>query len=238
MSEDAENIPQETPTREYSEALLQAAIERLKARGDSTRRMACMALPAPVFHDLCARLLQGGATVRGTAEWLAGQVVDAPTRSSVERFSDALYEEYRLVQLADRRRAAETYIAQATAGDPDAQQMALNTRLTELLTDELLRADDAGSIETKRFMALMMGARTVAQTAFDKQKMDARLSALQTLVKKMEAEIQLKDQRIQAEEAKRAAAIAEGQKVATSGGGAAAVVDTIKRALGITGGAA
>lgn len=188
--------PEKKPRAEHSEALLQSAIERLKARGDSARRFACMSLPAPAFNDLCARLLDRAKTVKETAEWLAGQVEDAPTRSSVERFSDALFEEYRLAQLADRRRAAETYVAQATAGDPDAQQMALNTRLTELLTDELLRADDAGEIETKRLMALMMGARTVAQTAFDKQKMDVRIQALEKQIVHRDKTILLMEQRL------------------------------------------
>lgn len=206
-----------TTSPDYSEALLAAALERLRARGDAARRYACMQLPAPVFHDLCARLMDRTHTVKDTALWLAGQTAEAPTRSSVERFSDALFEEYRLAQLAERRRAAENYVAQATAGDPDAQQMALNTRLTELLTDELMRAGAGGEIETKRFMALMMGARTVAMTAFDKQKMDARMKALEVEIAHREATIEALRQRIEEGRRKLERALADVQAKAAGG---------------------
>lgn len=197
MSEDVEQSQNDTPPAgEYSEALLQSAIAGINARGDSVKRMACMSLPAPLFGDLCRMLLHRNMTVKAVSEWLSGQSDEAPTRSSVERFSDVLFEEYRLAQLRTRHAEAQRYVAEAAAGDPDAMQMALNHRVTELLTDEMLRADAGEKIETKRLMVLLMGARAVAQTAFDKQKMDTRIKALEKAIEKANAEIALKAQRL------------------------------------------
>ena len=177
-------------------SLIQVAIERLKARGDSTRRFACMELPAGVFNELCTRLLDRSKTVKDTAEWLAGETPEAPTRSSVERFSDALFEEYRLAQLTERRGMAERYVGELAQGDPNAQVMALNNRVTELLTDAFMQADDAQSIDPKKLMALLAGARMVAQTAFDRQKMDVRIEALKAQITSREKDIALKDAKL------------------------------------------
>ena len=221
MSEERDTTSEssdEPVKRDFSEALLQTTLERLKARGDTVKRFACMQLPSGFFNDLCRKLLERTGTVKEAAEWLQGQTSDAPSRSSVERFSDVLFEEYRLVQLAERRGQAERYVTACANGDPDAMQMALNSRVTELLTDELMRAGDGGEIETKRLMTLLAGARMVAQTSFDKQKMDVRITALEGQIASREKDIQLKNQKIADYVAKQAATAAALDKVAVKGG--------------------
>jgi uncharacterized protein DUF3486 len=193
---DAGKMP--APRPDPNKGLLQLAVERLKARGDSSKRFACMQLPTPVFNELCERLIERSKTVKETADWLAGETPDAPTKSSVERFSDALFEEYRLAQLSERRGFSERYVQEITQGDPDAQAMALNSRVTELLTDAFMQADDANAIDPKRLMALLAGARMVAQTAFDKQKMDVRIKALEGQIASREKDIALKDAKLKA----------------------------------------
>jgi len=238
-------MPEETkqpplPSQTHSDALLQAAIERLKARGGSTRQMACMQLPAPLFNDLCARLMDRATPVLATAEWLAGQTADAPTKSSVDRFAQALFEEYRLAQLAQTRQAAASYVAQATDGDPDAMQMALNSRLTELLTDCMLRTDSLDEVDTDRIFALSGAAKAVAQVTMAKQMKDTRVKALEKLIEDKDATIKLKDQKYQEQDRKIQAAVTAAERAAAGAKGekgAGAVVDAIKEALGLKGAA-
>jgi hypothetical protein len=188
--------PSIQPAGDYSEAILQSTIERLKARGDA-RRFSCMSLPAPLFNDLCARLLDRTIPVRHTAEWLAGQLADAPTRSSVERFAATLFDEYRLCELDRDSAEARRFAEAAAGGDPDAMQMALNERLTQLLAGEALRAKSGESIDTKRLGAIIFGARTVAKNAMDKRAVDVRIESLQAQIRLRDTAIQLYEQRLQ-----------------------------------------
>lgn len=228
------------PEQTHSAALLQSAIERLKARGDAVKRFACMQLDAPVFHDLCERLMDRTLTVKATAEWLAGQVEDAPTRSSVERFSEALQEEYRLAQLAQTRASASGYVAKATDGDPDAMEMAAKTRLAELLTDALLRTDTLDDMDDDRIFALTGAMKAVAQVGMSKQLKDAKLKDMALQLQQREARIDLLQQQVtilegkaKAAERETQAALNAAEKAAAGGKGGAAVVDAIKQALGI-----
>ena len=84
-----------------SESLASMAVEltiiHMAACSDSSRRSACMQLDSPVFEELCKRLLDRKITVRATAEWLGKTVKNAPTKSSVERFSTVLFREFKSV---------------------------------------------------------------------------------------------------------------------------------------------
>lgn len=211
MSEEREqDQPAETPKKEYSEALLQSAIERLKTRGDSTRRFACMGLPAPVFHDLCARLMDQTLTVRATAEWLQGQIDDAPTRSSVERFSDALNEAYDLAIFARDRGQVERFVEELTGDDPVAKAMAVNSQLTVHMSDLLSTAGRTGPVEQKLLETIVKGVRAVSQTVFDKQNLDARLKALEKQVE--ERDLRMQQVRVKAEAAVKALEVKQGGK--------------------------
>jgi hypothetical protein len=202
MSEDFEQSPPAPAPEEkpVDPDLLESAKVAIAARGKSTRRMIAMDYPANVYNELVERLADRRHQTDDTFEWLCAECyakgLDAPSRSSLYRFSSLVREEYRLAELKKDNDESMTYWREAAKGDPDAMQMALNMRLTQLLTGELLRARDGEAIDTKRLMALMMGARTVAQTAFDKQKMDVRISALEKAIEKANREIALKDQRL------------------------------------------
>lgn len=180
----------------YSEALLQSTIERLKARDDA-RRFVCMTLPTPVFKELCARLLDRKTPVRHTAFWLASQVPEAPTRSSVERFADTLFDEYRLVELDQQTGEAQRYTEAMAQGDPEALQMTLNHRMTQLMTGELLRTNAGESIDTKRLIALSVGLRVVSKNAFDKRSTDVRIRALEAQIRQRDTAILMVQQRLQ-----------------------------------------
>jgi hypothetical protein len=230
--------PAQPLKREYSEALLQSAIESLRARGDSTRRMACMSLPTPIFNDLCARLLERSTSVRETAEWLAGQVEDAPARSSVERFSDALFEEYRSALLSARRAEVVNYLAKETGGDPDAMAMAAQRRFSEMFTDLLLKKETFEGVGADELFSITSAMKAIAQVAFGKQTKDARLRESEAKLRKAQADLEAKEMRLQAERDARQRALDAATKAAEAGGGGAAVVAAIKQAMGITGEAA
>ncbi|HVS73097.1 MAG TPA: phage protein Gp27 family protein [Phycisphaerae bacterium] len=200
--------------------------------------MACMQLPAPMFNDLCRMLLDRTQSVRATAEWLAGQTEDAPARSSVERFSEVLMEEYRLVEYSLARQKSARYVAEAAADDPDAKQVAVNLLLTERITDELLSRGTSDELDTDRLEVLIKGVRAVSQTVFDKQKMDSRLRESEAKLRKAQADLEAKEMKLQAERDARQRAIDAATKAAEAGGGGAAVVAAIKQAMGITGEAA
>src|SRR4051812_29937617 len=115
-------------------AILEAAKAAIVARGGQTRSMTVMGYPAPLLAELMERLADHRVQTDKTLAWLEDECLarqlDAPSKSALYRFASLVREEYRLALLADRRRAAEAYVTAATAGDPDAQQMALNTRVT------------------------------------------------------------------------------------------------------------
>lgn len=187
----------EETEKTYSEALLQEAITRVRTRKDSVTRFACMQLPAGIFHDLCVRLVDRSRTVKDTAEWLAGQTPDAPTRSSVERFSDVLFEEYRMSQLGQRRTLAIAYTNAVTAGDENAQVIAMKNRFVELLTDKLLDVDTLDSLDPKELEAITKAAKSMAAITFDKQKMDARIAALEKMNQHRQVTISLLEQKVE-----------------------------------------
>ena len=198
MSDEKTTTSSEPSGENYSEALLQTAIERLKVRGDSSSRFACMQLPPPIFNDLCARLCSRAQNVKETAQWLAGQVPDAPTRSSVERFSTVLFEEYRLAQYSQRRSLAKAYVRGQTEGDRDAQIMALNDCWVELISDELMQVPALNTLDEKRVFALSAATKAAAAISFDKQKMDARIAALTKLNEHRQVTIDLLEQKLAA----------------------------------------
>lgn len=180
------------------ESLLQEAIERVRSRGDSTRRFAVMELPPPLFNDLCQHLLSQN-TVRGSADWLAGECaargIDAPAKSSVERFSDVLLEEYRIAVQRRRRSTNAEFRKVAAEGAKDAGLTA-TVLLAEKLDDWMGRIDEIEDLDVKELVALSLALRQVNQTLNDKRNSDARIAALEKLNQERDATIKIKDQRL------------------------------------------
>lgn len=73
------------------------AIVRLGRCGGIRRRNRCLALPEPVFEELCRRLLNRDQTIDQTHRWLRGATKNAPARSKVYRFAEHLFAEFREV---------------------------------------------------------------------------------------------------------------------------------------------
>ncbi len=216
---------------EVNEAWLADALAAIRAPGDQMAKSACMQLATPLLNDLCHRLLAAALTDGKTDEvvdWLAGETVDAPARSSVYRFRGRLLEEYYAARSNDVRRRVVSAVHEIAEGDPEAMQMAVNLRLAERLSDEIEKAGDP-----KALMAVAYGVRTVCQTSFDKRKTDKSLQLADARAKKLEVEITLQQQKIDQLERDRAQAAAVLQQAEVSGDSAGAVVAAIKAALGI-----
>ena len=212
-----DEAPQSQPEK-FSESLLADAIERLKTRGGRVKQFAIMQLPTPVLNDFCAKLMTQQGNIQAAAEWLAGECAqrgeDAPSRSSCYRFSEILFEEYNLAKLARTQGVSQRYMEALTEGDPNAMAMAINRRFGELLTDTFMRMQNLEEIDDTRLMALTGAAKAVAAITFDKQKMDARIKALEKLNEERDAAIKLKDQQLKAREMQFDAALKELQSKA------------------------
>lgn len=231
MTEANEQLPTR-PEAEVNAAWLADAITQLKTRGDAVSRLGCMTLPAPVFNDLCTRILaaNGDGGMGPAIEWLHGQVEDAPSRSAVYRFAGYLREEYRTARSLDRRRAARDAVASLAEGEPEALQLALNLNLTERLAELLDNCDDLTALDPNTLKAAVAGVRMVSQTVFDKRKMDAALRKAKEQIEKLA----LENENLKRDVAeKQKMALDEASKAAAAGSSATAVVDTIKKALGI-----
>lgn len=193
--------------REVSAAVLQDAIEGLKARGETTRRMACMSLPTPVFNDLCERLMEKSTTVRETADWLAGQIPDAPSRSAVDRFAQVLFAEYRIALAAQRRTDVSEYVSRETDADPDAMVMAAQRMFVDRYTDLMLKLESFEGIDADQLYSMTAALKAIAQVAFGKQAKDARLRESESRLRMAEAEIAAKELKLKEAQDKAEAAL-------------------------------
>jgi hypothetical protein len=210
---DEENYqPQPAPAgkpiaREVSAAVLHDAIEGLKARGETTRRMACMSLPTPIFNDLCERLMEKSTTVRDTADWLAGQTPDAPSRSAVDRFAQVLFAEYRIALAAQRRTDVSEYVAREADSDPDAMVMAAQRMFVDRFTDLMLKLESFEGVDADQLYSMTSALKAIAQVAFGKQAKDARLRESESRLRKAQAEIAAKELKLKEAQDKAEAAL-------------------------------
>jgi hypothetical protein len=176
------------------------AIERVRSRGDSTRRYAAMELPPPLFNDLCDRLLSQ-KSVRATADWLIGECasrgIDSPARSSVERFSDVLFEEYAIADERRRRTTREQLRGQLKGALGDVQNSVDSgiMLLAQKVEDWLMRVEDE-ELDVKEFGVVSQILRQIKQSLNDSHLLQATITRLETLNAASEAAIRLRDQKL------------------------------------------
>ena len=75
-----------------------AAIVRMNGLSGSARRLDCLALPSPVFEELCCRLLDRTAPIEGACTWLQSRAGGGMgvSRSSIFRFAAVLFKQFDL----------------------------------------------------------------------------------------------------------------------------------------------
>lgn len=176
--------PKEPPESPVDPAVLEIVKANLVARGGSAHQMVALSYPTPLLMDLLKKLADHTQRKDKALEWLSNECLDrdlyVPSESAFYRFARLVREEYRLAYMSVKRREAERWVSNISQNDPAAKQLALNLGLTELIQDEIMRAGDAGGLETDRLNSIIAGTRAVNMTAMDKQKMDARIKALES----------------------------------------------------------
>lgn len=173
--------------------LVTEAIARLDTQ--SVRSQA-LGLDAPTLHGLCLRLVDRDITVKQAHRWLNTEL-SAPEDGSADlvddnvvyRFAHNFRPIYEQVRVEHARRIARLTAEHATAGNVETMHRVAVSRMTELVTERLVEADNIEDLSSLELGAMLRTIEGQSMAQFKAQELALKAAEGERKAAKLEADL-------------------------------------------------